>query len=136
MSALSSHLENAIANLILGSAAYSVPGTLHFALFTTTPNEAGTGGTEVSTSGTAYARVAVTNNTTNFPTTSNGTKSNGTAFTFPTATASWGTVVGWGIYDASSSGNLLFFGNLTTSRSIASGDTARFATGDISITFD
>jgi len=31
------------------------------------------------------------------------------AITFAQATANWGTVVAWGIYDASSSGNLLFW---------------------------
>lgn len=135
MSALSSYLENEINDHVLGGAEYTRPATVYFALYTVAPTESG-GGTEVSTSGTAYARAAVTNDATNFPASSGGVKSNGTAIGFPTATASWGTVVAFGVFDAASGGNLLYFGNLTSSRAISSGDTARFAAGDFSITFE
>lgn len=133
MSALSAYLENALNDHVLGSTSFTKPATVHFALFTAAPTESG-GGTEVS--GGSYARVAVTNNSTNFPNSSGGAKSNNTAITFPTATASWGTVTAFGVFDAASGGNLLYFGNLGTSRTIASGDTARFAAGDFSITFE
>lgn len=135
MAALSSYLENKINDHVLGGSDYTRPATVYFALYTVAPTESG-GGTEVSTSGTAYARAAVANNSTNFPASTNGVKSNGTAIAFPTATASWGSVVAFGVFDAASAGNLLYFGNLTSSRSIASGDTARFAAGDFSITFE
>lgn len=135
MAALSAYLENKINDHVLGGADYSRPATVYFALYTSAPSESG-GGTEVSTSGTGYGRKAVTNNSTNFPASTSGVKSNGTAISFDTATASWGTVVAFGVFDASTSGNLLYFGNLTTSRVISTGDTARFAAGDFSITFE
>ena len=78
----------------------------------------------------------MTNNTTNFPPASNGTKSNGTTITFPTATADWGTVVAVGIFDAATNGNLLFWANLTTSKTIQNGDTAQFAAGSLTFTED
>lgn len=133
MSALSAFLENEINDHVLGGGDFSRPATVHFALFTAAPNEGG-GGTECS--GGAYARVAVTNNATNFPASVSGVKANGTAITFPTATASLGTVVAFGVFDAASGGNLLYFGNLATTRSITSGDTARFAAGDFTITYE
>lgn len=95
--------------------------------------------TEVSTSSTAYARVAVTNNSTNWPAatgTSPTTKTNGAAFTFPTATASWGTVQSFYICDASTAGNVLYGGDLTASKAIASGDTATFSSSAITVTED
>lgn len=95
--------------------------------------------TEVSSSSTAYARVAVTNNSTNWPAatgTSPTTKTNGAAFTFPTATASWGTVQSFYICDASSAGNVLYGGDLTASKAIASGDTATFSSNAITVTED
>lgn len=126
--------EQKVLDHLFGATSYSPPGTLYIALFTAAPSDSG-GGTEVT--GGSYARVAVTNNTTNFPNasgTSPTSKSNGTTITFPTASASWGTVVAFGIFDASSSGNLIAWADLTTSKSIASGDTASFAASSLTIT--
>jgi hypothetical protein len=133
MSALSSYLENKINDHVLGGSDYTRPGTVYFALYTAAPTEAG-GGTECS--GGSYARVSVTNNSTNFPSSVSGVKANGTAITFPTASANWGTVTAFGVFDASTGGNLLYFGTLSASRTVTSGDTARFAAGDFTITFE
>lgn len=132
-SSFSDYIENKLLDLLFSNAAYSIPGTLYMALFTAAPSDSG-GGTEVS--GGSYARVAVTNNNTNFPAASGGSKSNGTTITFPTATAAWGTVVAMGIFDASSSGNLLAWATLTTAKTVASGDTPSFAAGALVITLD
>lgn len=130
----SDYLEDKLLNHVFGATAYSSPGTLYIALFTAAPSDSG-GGTEVT--GGSYARVAVTNNTTNFPNAS-GTnptsKANGTTITFPTASASWGTVVAFGIFDASSGGNLIAWADLTANKTIGSGDTASFAASSLTIT--
>jgi hypothetical protein len=55
---------------------------------------------------------------------------------FPQATASWGTVVGFGLYDAASGGNLLYFNNLTTSKQIDSGDQLSFPAGNVTLSED
>jgi hypothetical protein len=129
----SDYLENKVLDHVLGGGDYTRPGTVYVALYTAAPSDSG-GGTEVS--GGGYARVAVTNNTTNFPAASGGAKSNGTVIQFPTATASWGTVVAVGIFDAASAGNLLAWADLTTSKTVGSGDTASFAVGGLSITLN
>lgn len=130
----SDFLELELLDHVFGNAAYTAPGTLHISLFTVAPSDTG-GGTEVS--GGSYARVAVTNNATNFPAASGGAKSNGTVITFPAPTANWGTVVAFGIHDAASAGNLLGWATLTTNRTINSGDGApKFAIGDLDITLD
>lgn len=130
---LSNFLELEILDHVFGAAAYTAPGTLYFALFTVAPSDSG-GGTEVS--GGSYARVGVTNNATNFPAASGGAKSNGTAITFPAATAAWGTVVAMGVFDASSGGNLLAWATLATSKTVANGDTVSFPVGDFDVTLD
>jgi hypothetical protein len=107
---------------------------VYIALFTTAPVDAGTGGTEVS--GNNYSRASVTNNNTNWPAASSGSKSNGTTITFPTASGSWGTIVAFGIYDASTSGNLLYYGSLSTAQVIANGNTLSFSAGNLTITED
>ena len=129
----SDFLENTLLDEVLGATDYTPPGTVYLALFTAAPDDTG-GGTEVS--GGGYARVAVTNNSTNWPAASGGSKSNGVDMTFPQATADWGTVVAFAIFDASTAGNMLYWGDLTTSKTINNGDTAKFAAGDITITED
>ena len=124
-------------NQLLGQTAPSAMASVYLALFTTTPTSltAGTGGTEVSTNN--YARCTVTNNTTNWPVISSTTrvKTNGADFTFATPSGSWGTVVGWGIYDAITTGNWLLGGTLTAPVAIGDGSTNKFVAGAITITF-
>lgn len=101
------------------------PTAWYVALFTDDPTDAGTG-TEVS--GGSYARTAVTF------TVSGDTASNSGAVEFPEATGSWGTITHIGIYDASTSGNLIAHAALTASKAIASGDILRFPIGELDIT--
>ena len=59
---------------------------------------------------------------------------NGAAVEFVTATGSWGTITHVGIFDASSSGNLLCWAALSASKVVASGDVIRFDAGDLDVT--
>ena len=122
-------LETEILDHVFAGAAYTAPGTHYLALYTAAPGETG-GGTEVSTSGTAYVRKAVA-----FTTTGN-TTSNSAAVEYPTATASFGTVTHVGVFDAATSGNLMAYATLSSSKAIATGDVFRVPTGDLDITLD
>jgi hypothetical protein len=126
MAAFSNYLENAVINAVLRNTAYTSPTTVYVGLFTSDPTDAGTG-TEVS--GGSYARKAMT-----FGAPSNGASSNNAAVEFDQATASWGTVTHMGLFDALTSGNLLFHGALTTSKTIDTGDVFKFATSSLSVT--
>ena len=108
--------------------------TLYFALSTTTPTVTAGAITNVNEpSGGDYARVAVTNSSTNFEITDN-TGSNLTAVTFPTASGTWGAITHLVAYDAASAGNALWFGGLTGAPvSVNTGSTVEFAAGTISI---
>lgn len=132
MGSFADFLENELLDHVFGAASYSAPATLYIGLSTTTITDAGGNITEPA--GASYARVAVTNNATNFPAASGGAKANGTAFTFPQATGSWGTVTDFFISDASSGGNILGYGALAVSKAISNGDTAAFAIGELDIT--
>jgi hypothetical protein len=103
----SNFLENELLDHWLGAAAYTAPANVFIGLFTVAPTDAG-GGTEVT--GGAYARVQVANNATQWPAASGGSKSNANAINFAQASADWGTVVAFGIFDALTSGNLLAWG--------------------------
>lgn len=86
---------------VLGLAgALTINANLTFKLMRTLPNQANSGGVELSGSG--YAAVSVANNTTNFPLAPlGGPKTNGTAIQFPQATADWLPIAGIAIYSGS-----------------------------------
>ena len=132
----SNYLEDAVLNSVLRGVAFpSVSGSVYVALFTAAPSDSG-GGTEVT--GGSYARVAVSRATGSWaaPADNSGAQrtSNVGAITFPSPTANWGTVTHFGIFDASSGGNLLYWGALGTSRNILNGDNApSFAAGTLTV---
>lgn len=105
---ISNYLAHKILDHILSKTTYTAPDPVYIALFTVMPASDGSGGTEVT--GGSYARIAVTNDATNWPAAALRQKKNGNDIIFVQASADWGTVVGAGIYDALSSGNLLLFG--------------------------
>lgn len=124
----SDFLELEVLDHVFGGAAYTAPATLYLALFTAAPSDAG-GGTEVS--GGSYARTAIT-----FGTSASGTIASNAAVEFPAATAAWGTITHAAIFDASTAGNMLDWGALTTSKTIASGDIFRVQSGEYTISLD
>lgn len=144
MAAMSNYLENKIIDDLFRGQAFSAPATLYVGLFTVAPSDTG-GGTEVT--GGSYARASIAASLANFAGTqgagttvassgTGGTTSNNTAITFATPSATWGTVVAFGIFDAASGGNLLFYGTLTINKTINQNDTVTFPAASLSIQID
>ena len=144
MAAMSNFLENKIIDQIFRGQAYSLPTTLYVGLFTAAPTDTG-GGTEVS--GGDYARASVAASLANFAGTQGagttsassgdtGTTSNNASITFVTPGATWGTVSGFGVFDAATDGNLLFYGTLSISKTINQGDTVTFPAASLSVQID
>lgn len=128
--------ENWILDAMLGSGhAAGFPNDVYVALFTAAPSDGG-GGTEVGTSGTNYARAAVTNNDVSWPPASSSTKVNGITVQFNDALGDWGTVTSYALFDDPSTGNIIIYGNLDISRTINSGTSPFFAPGDMIFTAD
>jgi hypothetical protein len=121
-------LETEILDHVFAGAAYSAPGTHYLALFTAISD--GEAGSVTELSGSAYARQSVAF------TTSGNTTSNNAAVEFPTASGSWGTVTHVGVYDASTSGNLMAYATLSSSKAIDTGDVFRVPSGDLDITLN
>lgn len=127
-------LENAILNgMFRGSAftPYAPIGTVYVSLHTATLNDDGTG-TEVS--GSAYARATVV--AASWDVAAGGTIQNAAAISFGTAGASWGTITNVGIWNAATSGTLLYAGTLTASAIVNINDTFQFAGSALKITLD
>ena len=135
MSAASNYLENAVLNHVLTATAYTQPTTRFIGLFRNQSGnaaanlEAGTLTDEVSTSGSAYIRKAVT-----FAAASGGTSATNATVTFDAATANWGTITHVAVMDAVSGGNVLFWGAVTTPKTIEQGDTFQVSSGNLSVT--
>jgi hypothetical protein len=123
--------ENKLLDLAFGGTAWTPPATYYVGLSTTAPAEAGTGATEPS--GGAYARVAVTNNKTNFGTASNGALTNAVAITFVESTASWGTITHICFFDQLTGGSLYYWEQLPVSKAVAANTTVYFSIGSLTI---
>lgn len=111
------YLANALFNHIFRAVSFTAPSHCYIALFIN--------GIEVS--GGGYARQDC-HGSGAWTSPSNGAGSNVAAITFPVASAPWGTVDSYGIYDASSGGNLMIFdtlkdaGGTAAPKPIAQGD--------------
>jgi hypothetical protein len=126
---LSNTFETHTLNYLFTTTSVTRPTAWYIALFTSNPAEDASG-TEVSTSGTAYARQSATF------TVSGNEATNSAAIEFPTATASYGTVTHIGVFDASTGGNLIAYAALTTSKAIDTGDVLRLPANDLDITME
>ncbi len=127
---ISNYLGNAILDYVFSGGTLAKPTSIKLKAFTSMPNAAGTGGTEVT--GGAYAAVTVTANTTNFPAAADRSKTNGVPITFPQASASWGAVAGLAAYDEND--NLLMTAVFAAPRTVGQNDTLSFPAGQVTFT--
>jgi len=129
MTAKSNFLENELIDHVLGNLAYTPPASLFLALFTASPLDDGSG-PEVS--GGSYARRPIT-----FGIASGGSSSNDAIVTFPVppgaATAVWGSIADFAIFDALTVGNMLYYGAFTTAKIIDVDDIFEVLVGDLTV---
>jgi len=130
MAGFTDFAEDLVLDFMFTAGTATRPTAWYVALFTVAPGETG-GGTECS--GTAYVRQSAAFTVSGTAPTQ---AANSAAVEFPTAGGAWGTIVAAGVFDALSAGNLLAFANLTTSKTIDTGDVLRFNTGTLIITLD
>lgn len=137
MSSASNFTENLAIKWLLTTDSATRPTTWYVALFNNTSGsalanlEAGTLTDEVPTSGTAYARQSAAFTVTN------DTAATSATITFPTATGSgFGTVTHVAIMDGATAGagNVLFYGALTASKTVAASDTFQITSGSLTVT--
>jgi len=118
---------NKILDLNFGSTAYTPPSPYYVGLSISTINIDGSGATEPT--GGAYARVAVTNNKTNFTVAASGALSNATAIQFVESTLAWGTITYVFIADALTSGNIYYYEQLPVAKTVQTATTVLFSIG-------
>lgn len=128
MAEFTNYLENKLLDHVLNNTSFTSPTTVYVGLFTAAPTDT-TSGTEVS--GGSYARQVLS-----VTTASSGVVTSDADVNFPQATGNWGTIVALGIHDALSSGNLLMYTDLTTSKVIETGDILKVSSGSLTVTLD
>jgi hypothetical protein len=126
MAAMSNYLENKVLDYVLRDQADWAPAAVYLSLHTADPTDAGTG---AEVSGGSYARQAITFNAAHATA---GTIDNSSVEEFTNMPAC--TVSHIGVWDAASSGNLLFFGAVTASKAVGAGDTISLSAGSLDIT--
>ena len=126
MSEMSNYLETKILDYVLRDTADWAPATVYLALHTADPAEDGSG---AEVSGGSYARQACAFDATHA---TGGNTANTSAESFTGMPAC--TVSHIGIWDHASAGNLLFYTDVTASKTVASGDTISVAAGAVTVT--
>lgn len=126
MAALSDYAENLLANFLCNAQTATRPSARYLALFSAAPSDAG-GGTEVTGSG--YARQAIT-----FGAASGGQVANTSTHTFTASGGNWGTITHFAVFDALTTGNMLFYGAATTPRTINDGESLTVAADAVTLT--
>lgn len=129
MSSFTDYTENLVLNWLLTTNSATRPTAWYVGLFTAAPSDTG-GGTEVS--GNGYAREATGTISVSGTDT---TATNAAAIEFdPASGGNWGTITHAAIFDASTSGNMIAWAQLTTSRTINDGDVFRIPAGSLTVT--
>jgi len=127
---LALYAENKVLELLVGKTAFATP-TTYIGLFTVIPDEDGATGTEASAGN--YVRKSTAGG--DWEAAAAGAIQNGNDITFIECAASaWGEIVGIGIFDAESAGNMIIWMPLTANKQVDVGDTFRLEAGDVDIT--
>jgi len=128
MAEMSNYLENALLEATLRSTTFTAVTTPYISLHTADPLDDASG-TEVS--GGSYARKSAT-----FDAASGGVTQNSAAVEFDQATGNWGTITHFGIWDAVTTGNMLYHSAFDASKTIETGDILKIDTGSLTVTLD
>ncbi len=129
------YMQTARINWLLGTAYPSAPANLYVALFTVAPANDGTGGTEVSGGGYARQPIAQSGWAAASGASPTQTSNNGVV-NFGTASAAWGTIVAWALYDAATGGHLIYTAPTASSKTIGNGDTLSWPIGSLVVQED
>lgn len=134
MAAFSDYFEQKIVQWISGTQLPAPTSATFLQLFNGDPTETGTSGTAL------YSRYSVASGAGSWTTATGGagsasgaTLSNASAFTITSSATASGSATHFALFDASSTGNLLFYGALTTAKTIASGDEVKFNIGALTL---
>ena len=131
--AQSDYLSNKLLDHSFARASYTMPGTVYVGLFTASPGDDDSGsGNELDAAD--YARQVLT-----IEVAASRATSNSAEITWAVAASDWAItpngVSHWGVYDALTTGNLLWHGAFTIEKDVGTGDQAKIAANDLDFSF-
>ena len=128
MAQMSNYLESKLIDHVFRNTAFTTPGIVHVALYSTDPTDADIG-TELT--GNGYARVAVT-----MGADTDGVSLNSAEVLFAAAdTLDWTAISHIGIRDEATLGNLLMHKAIPAPVTVLIGNNFRIPLGDLELTF-
>jgi hypothetical protein len=142
MAQMSNYLEDQLITHLFRTGSFTKPTVLAIALCTASPSDVSTGATIVEVpNAEAYVRQVLNPLDANWAAIvgNNGTTSNASAISFPTATGvGWGTVTSIAICDSATwgAGNMLFFADLSSPVTVNAGGSFSFSIGDLTVQID
>jgi len=132
MSAFSDYLENVLVSTTLRGSTYT-GGAVYIGLFTANPTDTGAGA-EVTDSGYIRQRAHTSVTSDGFTVPANGVSSNARNLIFPAIVDSQKIVTHWGIFDAQTTGNLLYHSSMTNPKTLDPTDVLSFPIGSLIVT--
>jgi len=132
MGSFTDFLENELLDHTFGTGDWASPTHLYIALSLSTLDDTVTGTIPGEVTGGAYVRKICDT----WDAASGGATENSQVVTFAQATADWGTITDFAIVTSitAGSGDVIAYGALTADKLVESGDTLKFATGDLDVT--
>lgn len=130
MSAFSNYLEDQITGWIAGTTFAAAPTATFVQLYSQDPGEGG------SATGALYSRVSVASGAGSWTrgTGGNGTITNASAVTITSSATATASATHVAVFTSATGGDLLFYGALTTAKTIASGDEVKFNASALTLT--
>jgi hypothetical protein len=130
MSAFSNYLEDQITGWIAGTTFAAAPTATFVQLYSQDPGEGG------SATGALYSRVSVASGAGSWTRGigGNGTITNASAVTITSSATATASATHVAVFTSATGGDLLFYGALTTAKTIASGDEVKFNASALTLT--
>lgn len=134
MASKSDYLELKVLDHCLGKTSFTMPTNVYLALCTVVPTDASTGSTITEAGYTGYARKKVEASVLNAA--SSGKSVTNAVLEFAACTAGTATVIGWALCDASTAGNVLYWGTATSTVISTTATPATIASGGLEVLED
>lgn len=131
MGSFSDYWENKVLDYIFGKGDLTPP-SIFVGLSSSEPTDDGSAVAEPD--GNNYGRVQTS--ACDWSVVSGGVLNNASEIVFTLATGNWGTMKHFVLFDAAMGGNMLIYGSLGESKTIGSGDIARFTAGEMEVKLD
>jgi hypothetical protein len=130
MSAFSDYLEDQITGWIAGTGFAGAPSATFVQLFNGDPTDGSTGGTAI------YSRVSVASGAGSWTrgTGGAGTITNASAITITASATATASATHFAVFTSSTGGDKLFYGELSTAKTIADGDEVKFNASALTLT--